>query len=478
MKTKQTGNAAVAGVGYTIGNILIRGISFITLPIFTGLMSTEAYGLYSTFVSYESIITLVISLGLHASLKAAKVEYKEKLNEYVSSIMVLPMLFTLVSLFAIIPLRNVLTGFLGYGFLWIVLMVVQAWGSSVITMYNCRISLDFAYKKYLLLSLVNSVSNVVLSLLLVTTVCKDNTFAGRAIGTSVPPVIVAIVLCGCFFKKAKVVKNKQYIKFGLSYSLPLIPHGVSQLILSQFGKIIIQKKVGNAAAGLYGFAYTIALIPQIVVSSLDTAWGPWFFEKYEKGNIEEIRTRTVQYVALFSAFAGGMFCVAPEIVKLMSIAEPAYWEAVGIVAPAILGIYFTFLYTLPAQIEHYYKKTKYIAIGTVAAAILNVVANYICVPMYGYEAAVYVTVVTYILYFVFHILIAWRITKKNLPFSVMKICGYGLCVCGMCFVVQMFLDSWLIRYLVAGAWCVGIALINKRALMGEIHKLCSGRRVN
>ena len=66
--------AAEAGLGYTIGNILIKAISFITLPIFTRLMSTDDYGLYSTYVSYESILALIISLGLYARAPERSVE--------------------------------------------------------------------------------------------------------------------------------------------------------------------------------------------------------------------------------------------------------------------------------------------------------------------------------------------------------------------------------------------------------------------
>lgn len=474
MNTKSAKNVAAAGVGYTIGNILIKGLSFITLPIFTRFMSTDAYGLYTTFVSYESIITLVISLGLHASLKNAKIEYKERIDEYVSTVILLPMLFLVGMILVLFPFGNLAVSILGLNHIWIILMLVQSWGSSIVTMYNCRISLDFAYKKYLLLSLINSILNVGLSLVLVTTVCKENTFAGRALGTSIPVIMVAAVLCFFFFKKAKASRNKEYIRFGLSYSLPLIPHGISQLILAQFGKIIIQKKIGNEAAGIYGFAYTIALIPQIVVTSLDTVWGPWFFGAYEKGNKKEIKERTTQYVALVSAFIGVIFCISPEIVKLMSSLE--YWSAIKIVCPAVLGIYFTFLYTIPSQIEYYYKKTKYIAFGTGVAAVLNVVANVMFVPRFGYESAVYVTVVTYVIYFIFHVFIANRIAEGNLPFNFKGICGYVLCVCAMCCVVQSILDIWILRYLLAMLWCVGITIVNKKVVCNELSKVFCKKR--
>ena len=55
--TKQT--AVKAGIGYTVGNILIKGISFMTLPVFSRLLTTEQFGVYNVFVSYEAILYVV-----------------------------------------------------------------------------------------------------------------------------------------------------------------------------------------------------------------------------------------------------------------------------------------------------------------------------------------------------------------------------------------------------------------------------------
>ena len=460
---KENKSAAKAGIGYTIGNVLIKGLSFLTLPIFTRLMSTADYGLYTTFVSYENIITLVSGLGLYASLKTAKIEYKDKVDSYVSTVSLLTIAFTCLLMLIAFPFKEQIGAFFGFNGYITLLMVAQAWASAVITMYNCRVSLDFAYKRYIALSLIISVCNICLSLGLILTVNKNDPFIGRVLGTSLPLIIIAIILVIGFFHKASPERNRDFIKFGLDYSLPLIPHGVSQLILAQFGKIIIQKKIGNEAAGIYGFAYTIALIPQILASSLDTAWGPWFFETYEKGQINVIKKRATQYVALFSVATVGLFCVSPEIIKIM--ADKSYWSSIQIVCPAVLRVFFTFLYGIPAQIEYYYKKTKYTAVGTMLAAVLNIVFCMILVPKYGYEMAVYVTVATYILYFTAHMIIAGWITKWKLPFNVKEIVCYTLIVCAMCAVMQAFLDKWLFRYLFTIAFCILVVFINRKGII-------------
>ena len=81
-----------AGLGYTLGNYLLRGITFITLPIFARLMSTEDYGVYNTFFAYEAIVAILVGLALHSSLKNGKYKFVNAFNEYVSSIILLVLL--------------------------------------------------------------------------------------------------------------------------------------------------------------------------------------------------------------------------------------------------------------------------------------------------------------------------------------------------------------------------------------------------
>ena len=66
---EQSNNAIKAGLWYTIGNILVKGIAFLTLPLFTILMDTEQYGLYNTFAAYVSIGAVIVSLGLPSSVR-------------------------------------------------------------------------------------------------------------------------------------------------------------------------------------------------------------------------------------------------------------------------------------------------------------------------------------------------------------------------------------------------------------------------
>lgn len=435
---------ASAGIGYTVGNVLIKGLAFLTLPVFTRLMSLSDYGLYTTYAAYESIIVLLTSLGLPSSLKSANLYFPRMIEQYVSSVSLLPILSTLIFLFIAYVVSLFAPNIWGFTDNIVFVMIIQALGSAMITMYNCRVSLDFSYKSFLKISLLSSVGNVFLSLLFILTICSENPFEGRVYGTFVPTFLLGIFISLHFFRKAKPSFNKVFIKYGISYGLPLVPHGLSQLVLSQFGKIIIQNKIGNEAAGLYGLAYTVALIPQIIVQSLALAWGPWFFEAYRDNKIDTIKNKTKDYVNGFSLLTIILFCISPELIKLLS--DRSYWEAISIVCPAILGVYFIFLYGLPVEIEYYYRKTSYLAVGTIIAAIVDIILCIMFVPVYGYHAAVYVTVFTYALYFALHMYIAYRLTNRKLPFGLKHIFISALTVIILCFTFQFLSEYWYVRY--------------------------------
>ena len=72
IKTTGSGKVMKAGVGYTIGDIIIKGISFLTIPIFTRLMSPEQFGLYSTFFSYEGLLMIILGMSLYLITSLAK----------------------------------------------------------------------------------------------------------------------------------------------------------------------------------------------------------------------------------------------------------------------------------------------------------------------------------------------------------------------------------------------------------------------
>lgn len=88
---EKSGKVIKAGLGYTIGNYLIKGLSFLTLPLFTRLMDTSSYGIYNSFSAYSSLFFVLVGFAIHSSYRNAKLKYHplEKYYSYISSTMIL-----------------------------------------------------------------------------------------------------------------------------------------------------------------------------------------------------------------------------------------------------------------------------------------------------------------------------------------------------------------------------------------------------
>ncbi|MBR2189225.1 MAG: oligosaccharide flippase family protein [Eubacterium sp.] len=440
-----------AGIGYTVGNYLLKGLSFFTLPVFARLLTTEDYGMFSLFSSYESIFYVVVGFAIHSSYKNAKFqvyardgEADEKgYNAYVSATILLILASCAVFLVIANLFGGPLSTLLKIDRLCLNLLVFYSVGSAIIVCFNTDASLRYSYGGFLKVSACNAIGNIILSILLILFVFSERRYMGRVVGTVVPVSLVAAFLVYWFFRRGKPLTEIRRLKWGLKYSLPIIPHGISQVILNQFDRIMIINMVSEHAGGIYSFAYNIYTILAITATSLDTVWVPWFYEKMAASDKKEIRSKSRYYMLGLAVLTVFVQLLTPELVMILGGSK--YTDSVYCVIPVIAGGFFAFLYNIPCAVEYYHQKTGYIALCTAGAAALNIVLNYFFILRYGYVAAAYTTLVTYIVYFALHYTLAWKIQGESL-FSTGTVLLCAAFVVGMSAVSLLCAGMWFIRW--------------------------------
>ena len=85
MKRGSAGLALKAGFWYVISTFLVKGLSFITHPIFAGLLTKEQLGAFSNFASWETLLLIITSLEMQNTVARAYYDFKEDFHKYVSS---------------------------------------------------------------------------------------------------------------------------------------------------------------------------------------------------------------------------------------------------------------------------------------------------------------------------------------------------------------------------------------------------------
>ncbi|MCD7893158.1 MAG: oligosaccharide flippase family protein [Erysipelotrichaceae bacterium] len=448
METKN--NVIKAGFGYTIGNVLVKGIGFLTLPLFSRIMTTEEFGVYNVFVSYESILIVIVGLAMHTSIQSANIEFKNKIDEYTSSISLLYIINAIILFIISLVFGAKISNILDFDYYAIILLVIYSFSSAILSLYNNKLSLQYSYKKYISISLINSLCNIIFSLALMFSLFSDNKAYGRIVGSTVSITLVAITILLYFFHNAKPKVNLTYWSFAVKFSLPIVPHGISQVILAQIDRIMIRNYVGDSAAGIYSLAGNIKLILTVVTDSITTVWRTWFFNEMNLGNIKKIQENAVYVSGLYTVAAIGLMALTPELINILG--GESYSQGVYVAIPMIVDAFFLFLYSIIVQSEYYTRKTSYIMLGTMIAAFIDVIGNYVFIQKYGFIAAAYTTLFAYICYLILHIIISYKL----IHFFVIPIKWLGIYI-GIVFLFAI-IDLFCINFIFV-RWGVSLIII-------------------
>lgn len=464
--------AAKAGTAYTIGNVLLKGITFLTLPIFSRILTTEEFGYYNLYVSYETILTIFVGLCLYGSLRTGKYDYAKNFEQYVTSALSLSLIPFLAILFVGNIAYPLLSPFFEFSQIVLNILVIHSYAMFIFQFYNTKLALEFRYKEFLLASAANSIGGTLLSMYLIIFVFEQNKHIARICGYAIVPIVVAAGIWFGFLEKAVRRKhtlfNIEHWKYGLGISLPLVVHTFSQQILNQFDRIMISKMVSKTAVGVYGFIHTISNILQIIVQSMDTAWSVWFYEQLNQKNYENIKEKSAAYVLLMNVIYVGFVSLAPDVIHIAGTSD--YYEGTSIIVPLAFSVYFTFLYSLPVHIEYFYKKTKYIALGTSMAATANFIMNYIFISLFGYKASAWTTMVSYILLFVFHWVISKRIDSKSM-FATRMIVGSTISLGIYSILIFSNIEKVLLRWIIMVTFLGGMLYYYRKIVLTVLQTL-------
>jgi len=74
-----------ATIWYTISNFMLKGVSIITTPIFTRVLTKAEYGSYTNLVSWYSLISIIATLSLVSTMVSARFDFKDDINSYIKT---------------------------------------------------------------------------------------------------------------------------------------------------------------------------------------------------------------------------------------------------------------------------------------------------------------------------------------------------------------------------------------------------------
>lgn len=193
--------ALKSGFWYILSNLVVRGITLITTPIFARLLTQEQYGDYSNFLSWTNIAVIVITMRMESSLISAKYDYKEKIGTYNLSLISLTAVLTAVWALIINLFSGIFTELMSIGRMYINLMLIYCFFYAVINIFQMNERYAYRYKRSVAVALLVALSTMITSIMLV--ICMNDRLTGRVLGGILPVVVIGFALLLYFAKHGK-----------------------------------------------------------------------------------------------------------------------------------------------------------------------------------------------------------------------------------------------------------------------------------
>lgn len=432
---------------YVAGNLLIKGISFFTLPLFTRLLGITDFGRFNIFMSYENVLNIILGLGIAGTIKTAYFDYKDDFRKYFSSIISLVFLASIFIGFII----NILfiECVCSYDELWnlktINLLVVCSLATALYNLFSMKYVIDINYKVNLGISFAYTLSSVLTSVGLCYFIFADSRYLARIVGNTIPLAIITFILASAYIVVNRTIYNKHYWLYALKMGVPLIFHSLSLVIMQQADKIMVNAFCGDALTGIYSLACNISIILTIIQSSVDNSWSPWFYRNLNAKNYVELIKINNYVIIAFMYLTCGFILISPDLINITSPVE--YHEAIFALIPLNISVYISFMYMFSVNKEYYFKNTKIIAFATVIATIIDVILNYSLIPIHGYISAAYTTLIAKMILFIIHWYTSNRIDSNRVVSIKFMLVSFVI-VCFASVASTIFINNYIIRYFI------------------------------
>lgn len=386
-----------ATIWFAVCQILQKGISILITPFMTRLMPAEEYGRASTYMAWEGIFAIFITLSSgHAVLNlCAKTDNRERA---LSNVLGLNLTIALIWFLALVIFRQQVCWTLGISWILVLCLFMQSLAQSNIFCWNTVMNYAYSYRILIAEALFHCAFSSFGALFAIISISRT------AEAKIIPPVISAMIIStGIVLRSA--VKGRSFYdpriwKYALGFCVPQIPHYLSEIVLMSSDRIMIDRMCGASEVAIYSVAYSVGSLISMVTSAVNSAFAPY---QYQKITSKEYKTlaKNTDYIIAFVAFClCGLMLFGREIVLVFG--GEKYIESISLVIPISLGVFFNYVFQLFARVQEYYEQKHTIVIASISCAALNVMLNYIFISIFGYQAAAYTTFVCYFIFCFLH----------------------------------------------------------------------------
>ena len=443
---------------FSIGNFGTKIISFFLVPLYTNILTTREYGTVDLIYTIGMVLVPLLTLNIGESVMRFALDKDADCDKIMSTGITILIFGAIIGLL-ILPIANLFESVSDYS-IYIYLYTLTLAFSQVILCYLRGKELLLKY----------SIGNIIQSL----TIAIFNIIFLIGMKKGIEGYLMAYILAnvctglyGVWAGKVNLVIKKYSIDIELSknmikYSVVLIPNSFMWWIMNSSDRMMVSAMISVTANGIYAVAYKIPTLLSTITTIFNQAWSYSAIREDESEDKEEYNNRVYDnLVTIVIVVATGLLMIMKPFLSVYVGKE--YYAAWHYVPYLIVGFVFMTLGSFIATSYTVHKDSMGFLISGTVGAIINLILNFILIPIMGVSGAAFATCISYFGVFAYRI----KDTQKYIKLRVFKrkqICGYALLILSA---MTCYLDNCIGQMLLVIEF-ICITLLNKEFVKGML----------
>lgn len=423
-------------------------------------MSQNELGTAATFLANRNTLDIIVTLAIYSYVNKGLVSHEGDESNFIASLTAFCTASILFFFLLAFPFKSLIQDLFSlddFLFYWLFPSLLS-YSLFLIANYYCIYTNQTGLVFWMVMT-TGPISQI-LSIFLI--VCMSNcTHIGRIIGLDSAYVIIAAILliylarkrnsinCRCFFA---------YAKESLLFTIPLIPHLLSQMVITQFDLTLISNLAGADKSGIYSMGHTIGNLAFTMLTQIMCAWSPWVYRRLRDNNTALVKAGSKYLLMLGFWLSCGLITISPEMVHLLL--PPDYYPTITVVPALVFSMYLQFLFLFEYDLEYYHKRTGWIAAGSSIAAGINIALDIALIPVFGYQIACIVTCISCLVLVGFNLIEARKLGFQKY-YNLKAMIVTTICLAAFAVTSLAFEHSILVRYASMAALTVILYTIAK-----------------
>lgn len=376
---------------FAIGNFGSKILSFLIVPLYTYVLTTEEYGLVDLFSTSIGLLIPFFTLLISEALLRFVLGKEISVEEATSNSFLVFGAGTIVSLSGI-PLYIWLFDFDEYMWMFVALIILNCF-TQTFAQYFRSVERNVEYTiNGIIVTAVTLGANVLFLL-----VFKWG-LEGYLLSMVVAQLCSAlfIIIKGKIFLKISLKSiNMETLRVMLKYSIPLIPNSLMWGLMSAGDKYIINYFMGNDANGIYSLALKVPAVVNMVYMLFSQAWQLSAIEENKSEDkvpfYENVLYLTTGIMAIVAA--GVIWLVKPVYLGVMSESFSPAWVYVPMLSIGTIISCSTSFYGVAYTLS---KNTKKYFSTTMMGAIVNLMCSFVLIKPLGLHGVAIGTAIGYL----------------------------------------------------------------------------------